>query len=68
VLFLFGFIFGVVVWHSNASKGIATPTGTVMLSVVPLFLGFQMLLAASLYDVSSVPKEPLQKEYTQSSG
>ncbi len=66
VLFLFGFIFGVVVWHSNASRGIATPTGTVMLSVVPLFLGFQMLLHASLYDVNSVPKEPLQKEYTRS--
>ncbi len=65
VLFLFGIIFGGVVWHSNASRGIATPTGTVMLSVVPLFLGFQMLLHASLYDVNSVPKEPLQKEYTR---
>ncbi len=68
ILFLFGFIFGVVVWHANASKGIATPTGTVMLSVVPLFLGFQMLLHASLYDVNNVPQEPLQKGYTQSTG
>jgi dolichol-phosphate mannosyltransferase len=66
VLFLFGFIFGVVVWYVNASKGIATPTGTVMLSVVPLFLGFQMLLNASLCDVNNVPQEPLQKEYAQS--
>ena len=65
ILFLFGLIFGLVVWIHNASRGVATPTGTVMLSVVPLFLGFQMLLQANLHDVNSVPDEPLQKEYVK---
>lgn len=66
LFFLFGFIFGVVVWWVNASRGIETSTGTVMLSVVPLFLGFQMLLQANLHDVNSVPDEPLQKEFGES--
>jgi glycosyltransferase involved in cell wall biosynthesis len=61
LLLLFGIVFGITVWHLNASKGMATSTGTVMFSVVPLFLGFQMLLQAMLHDVNSVPREPLQK-------
>ncbi len=63
-LMLFGIIFGLITWYVNASRGIATPTGTIMFSVVPLFLGFQMILQAALLDVNSVPREPLQKEYT----
>lgn len=62
IFFLFGLIFGAAIWYINASKGIATPTGTVMLSVVPLFLGFQMLLHANLYDVSNIPNETLQRQ------
>jgi glycosyltransferase involved in cell wall biosynthesis len=64
VLMLFGIIFGGMKWYLNASKGIVTPTGTVMLSVVPLFLGFQMILQAVLLDVNNVPQEPLSKEHS----
>lgn len=63
ILFLFGFVFGAVKWYISASRGAVTPTGTVMVAVVPLFLGFQMVLQAVLLDVNNVPKEPLQKEY-----
>jgi len=63
VLMLFGIGFGATKWYLNASKGIVTTTGTVMISVVPLFLGFQMVLQAVLLDVNNIPREPLQKEY-----
>ena len=61
LLLLFGVIFGSITWYVNASRAMATPTGTVMLAVVPLFLGFQMLLQATLLDVNNVHQEPLQK-------
>jgi len=64
LLLLFGIIFGATEWYINASRGIVTTTGTVMISVVPLFLGFQMLLNAVLLDVNNVPREPLQKNDT----
>jgi len=59
-VFLFGLVFGLVVWIHNSGLGIATPTGTVMLAVVPFILGFQMLLQALAIDVGNVPREPLQ--------
>lgn len=67
VFMLFGIGFGAVEWYLNATRGVITTTGTVMLSVVPLFLGFQMILQAILLDVNNIPKDPLQKEYTDNS-
>lgn len=64
LLILFGIGFGATVWYLNASRGVVTTTGTVMISVVPLFVGFQMVLQAILLDVNNVPQDPLQKEYT----
>ncbi len=61
LLVIFGLIFGAIKWHQSTSGGVTTPTGTVMFAVVPLFLGFQMLLQAALLDVGSVPTEPLQR-------
>lgn len=52
-LFLFGLIFGIVKWIEYASIDIAAPTGTVMLAVLPIVLGFQMLLAAVQHDIQS---------------
>ena len=63
LLFMFGVIFGAVVWFQNAYRGVVTTTGTVMVSVVPLFLGFQMILQALILDINNVPREPLQREY-----
>jgi glycosyltransferase involved in cell wall biosynthesis len=63
-LFLFGVVFGLTVWIRNARAAVATPTGTIMLAVVPLILGFQMLLQALVIDVANVPKEPLQAQET----
>ena len=53
LLFLFGAIFGIVNWVRYASAAHLTPTGTIMLSILPLILGFQMLLSAIQYDISA---------------
>ena len=59
-LFLFGFGFGFYTWISNFLTSTATPLGTIMVSVVPLFFGFQLLLQALVLDIHNVPKIPLQ--------
>jgi glycosyltransferase involved in cell wall biosynthesis len=52
-LFLFGLIFGIVKWVHYAALHNATPTGTIMITVISLVLGFQMILAAIQYDISA---------------
>jgi len=59
VLMLFGAGFGAVQWYANAAKGVLTSTGTVMISILPLVLGFQMILQAVILDIHNVPKDPL---------
>ncbi|MDR0440435.1 MAG: glycosyltransferase family 2 protein [Candidatus Accumulibacter sp.] len=58
VLVLFGGIFGVVRWSQSLATGVAAPTGTVMLSALPVLLGLQFLLAFVGYDIGSVPRKP----------
>src|SRR2546427_2896311 len=50
-LFLWGVVFGAYQWWSHAQLGIATPTGTVIVAVVPLILGFRLLLHALVLDI-----------------
>lgn len=56
VLFGWGAGFGVYLWIRGAITGIATPTGTIMLSLLPLILGFQLLLQAIVLDIQETPK------------
>lgn len=56
VLFFWGVLFGVYLWIKTAITGIATPTGTIMLALLPLVLGFQLLLEAIVLDVQETPK------------
>jgi glycosyltransferase involved in cell wall biosynthesis len=55
-LFLWGVAFGAFQWWDHAQMGIATPTGTVIVSVVPLILGFQLLLQALVLDIQNSPR------------
>lgn len=59
ILFWFGVIMGAVTWYKSVATGIFASTGTVMLSVLPIILGFQLLLSAMNFDIQNVPKEPL---------
>ena len=66
ILFGFGFFFGLYHWMVGVSEGTATPTGTIMLSVVTLLLGFQLLLQAISLDIANVPKKPVQSNAEES--
>ena len=56
VLFCWGLGFGVYLWFETALTGRPTPTGTIMLSLLPLILGFQLLLQAIVLDIQNTPK------------
>ena len=61
-LFLsFSACFGGWHWIKSAFFGISAPTGTVMLAALPAILGTQFLLAAINFDITNLPKEPLQR-------
>jgi hypothetical protein len=61
VLSGFGFVYGGVKWMQAIGGTRPTPTGTVMLSVLPLLLGVQLLLAFLAFDIASVPRRPLSR-------
>lgn len=57
--FLFGLIFGIIRWIQFASAGVAAPLGTIMIAVLTFICGFQLLLSAFQYDLTS--QNPFQK-------
>ena len=59
-IFLFGVVFGIIKWVQYASISTLAPTGTIMISVLAVVVGFQLLLAAIQYDVTS--KNPFDIE------
>ncbi len=58
----FGAYWGSYHWWLSAHAGVATPTGTVMIAVLPLILGIQLLLQAMVMDVENVPREPIHPQ------
>lgn len=56
ILFGWGAGFGVYLWIESQLTGRLTPTGTIMLSLLPLILGFQLLLQAIVLDIQETPK------------
>ncbi len=59
---LFGAVFGGVAWYENSHAGRLSPVGTVMIAVLPIFVGIQMLLSAINYDILSEPRTPLHPQ------
>ncbi len=57
-LFLFGWgvAFGAYHWTLSVLTDHAATTGTVMLAVLPLILGFQLILQAIVLDIQETPK------------
>jgi len=55
---LWGIIFGAYVWIQNAMiNQLPTPTGTIMLSVLPIIVGIQLLSQAIVIDIGNTPKK-----------
>lgn len=57
----FGAIFGSLEWLESSQTGKPATTGTVMLSVLPLLVGFQLLLAFIHHDVARIPSRPIHQ-------
>jgi glycosyltransferase involved in cell wall biosynthesis len=60
-MLLFALVFGTVEWLDYRERGVAAPTGTVMLAALPALLGVQLLLAFLSYDIAAVPRRPLHR-------
>jgi glycosyltransferase involved in cell wall biosynthesis len=60
-MLLGGLIYGTYNWIYYAQKGIGAPTGTIMIAVLLLTLGFQILLAAIGIDLHAAPREPISR-------
>ena len=60
-LIAFGVVFGLYHWIASYARNALTPTGTIMLAVLPLMLGFQLLLQALVLDIQQRPERPLQR-------
>jgi glycosyltransferase involved in cell wall biosynthesis len=56
LLFSWGFVFGAYTWVRSSLSDELASTGTVMLSVLPLIMGFQLLLQAIVLDIAETPK------------
>jgi len=56
ILFFGGLAFGLYHWHLSTITGVAATTGTVMLSVMPVLMGFEMLLWSLILDIQEEPK------------
>ena len=56
-LFFFGVIYGTLNWIHNSKMNHLTPTGTIMISLLCIILGFQLLLQSITIDVMSTPKK-----------
>lgn len=65
-LLLFGVGLGSYTWYRSWLAQVGTPTGTIMLAVLPIIVGVQLLLAAISSDVANVPREPLQDTFERS--
>lgn len=53
ILFLFGIIWGGWQWYWHAAKGIVTPTGTIMIAILPIFIGLNLIIQALVLDITN---------------
>ena len=54
--FLWGTGFGLYTWWRSAMTGDIATTGTVMLSVLPFLIGFDLSSQAVILDIQTTPK------------
>lgn len=61
LLILLGASWGVEHWFSSIISQQVASSGTVMLAVLPIIIGFQLMLSAIQFDMANIPRDPLQK-------
>lgn len=63
LLLIGGTVFGAQQWMLSFQTGVPATSGVVMLSALPILLGFQLLISAINFDIGNIPRLPLQKLY-----
>jgi len=63
LLCLFGGIWGLIKWNEASLAGIPATTGTVLIAVLPIILGFQLLIQAFTLDISDIPTKVQNSRY-----
>lgn len=58
----FGCLFGAYHWVKSLHQQAETPVGTIMFSVLPIIVGFQLLLAFLAFDIANVPRRPISDD------
>lgn len=58
-LLLSGLLYGGYNWWWYATRNLAAPTGTVVLSALLITIGTQLLISAVNLDLQSIPREPI---------
>jgi len=66
-LLLSGLLYGGYHWWWYATRNLAAPTGTVVLSALFITLGAQLLISAVNLDLQSIPREPINAGAIRSS-
>jgi len=56
LLFFGGLLYGAVLWAHSVITGRPTPIGTITLGLLPIVIGFQLVLQAIVLDIQESPK------------
>lgn len=59
--FGFGTSYGLYRWNYGVTHGVETETGAIMIAILPMILGFQLLLGTLQYDIANRPTSPIHK-------
>ncbi|MFY9398148.1 MAG: glycosyltransferase family 2 protein, partial [Desulfomonilia bacterium] len=65
LLMAFGTLFGSYHWVLSILSGTPATTGTVMISVLPIILGFQLFLQAIVLEIQGMKKIPDRHDYNR---
>ena len=60
-MLIFGVTFGIDAWLESARTNVPATAGTVMLSAMPMLMGFQLTLNFLQNDIAMVPKKAIHK-------
>lgn len=61
-MLFFGIIFGSYRWLQSLNDLTPTALGVIMIAVLPIMVGFQLILAFLAFDISNVPKHPISQD------
>lgn len=56
-MIIFGVLWGAAGWIHSIRVNVAATTGTVMIAVLPIILGFQLVLQSFVFDIQNIPSK-----------